>query len=85
LQRATQNILSSFHVKVQYVIHLLPCTHQDDIRHRAAGKAGQQGDFEDFYTHLAVVHSARGSLYMLTSLHLADNPAGHDQLFPHSY
>jgi len=69
-------------MKVQYVLHLLPCTYQGDIRlcskrfaikadqicnrcsylipQVAVGKAGEQGIFEEFTTHLAVVHSTCG-------------------------
>jgi hypothetical protein len=37
------------------------------------------------HTHMDVVHSTRDSPDMVTSLHFADKPAEHDQLFPHSY
>jgi hypothetical protein len=53
--------------------------------HTAVGKAGEQGVFEKFSTHLAVVRSTRISPEMSTSLYFADEPAEHDQLFSHSY
>jgi hypothetical protein len=48
-------------------------------------KAGEQGVFEEFSTHLSVVYSTRGQPDVLTSLDFADKPAEHDQLFPHSF
>jgi hypothetical protein len=51
----------------------------------AVSKAGEQGIFVDFSTHLAVVHSTRGSPEVSTSLDFADKPAEHDQLYRHSY
>jgi hypothetical protein len=48
------------------------------------GKAGEQGFFKVFSTHLAAVRSTRGSPDVFTSFNFADEPAEHDQLFTHS-
>jgi hypothetical protein len=51
----------------------------------AVVKAGEQGVFEEFSTHLAVVHSTRGSPNVLTALDFTDKPAEQDKFSPHSY
>jgi hypothetical protein len=48
-------------MKVQYVLHLLPCRLVLYVATLAVGKAEEQGVFEEFATYLAVVHSTRGS------------------------
>jgi hypothetical protein len=51
----------------------------------SVSKAEEEGVFEEFSTHLAVVHSTHGSPDVLTSLDFADKPVEYDRLFPHSY
>jgi len=62
-----------------------PCRLLLRVEKLAVGNAWELGVVDEFSTHLAVVHSTRGSSGVLSSLYFIDKPAEHDQLFPHSY
>lgn len=52
---------------------------------REIGKSREQAFFEEFSTHMSLVHSIHGLPNILTSLGFTDKSAKHSQLFLHTY